>query len=120
MIRYALRDLVLHGEHVVQVTIVLRRPQMIAVRSIDQLDLNANATFGTAYTALENGAHVQRAADFAQVLVATLENVNAEVRPATRSSGSCASALMIPPTCLEGALGGWALQYCPAAWSRQA
>src|SRR5690349_23492693 len=54
------RDLVLHGEYILHLTVVTLRPEMAAVGRRDQLRADANAITDAAHASFENRRHTQR------------------------------------------------------------
>src|SRR5207244_12251640 len=66
-------DFVLNLEDVVEFSVVALRPEVIAVRSADQLDVDAQPFTRFSHAALENGRHAQLLADLADVLRGALE-----------------------------------------------
>jgi ABC-type multidrug transport system fused ATPase/permease subunit len=69
----ALRDIVLHDEDVIQLTIVLLRPEVEPGGRIDELSRDAHAITRPADAAFQHSADVELAADLAQVRVTALE-----------------------------------------------
>src|SRR2546429_426348 len=63
------RDFVLHREHVLDVALVLLRPELIATRGVDQLGIHPDAAAGAPHRALEQRRNVQLLPDLAGVHV---------------------------------------------------
>jgi hypothetical protein len=71
--RDRLGDLVLHREDILQLAIVPRGPEVVAVRHLDQLRGDPEPVPRLAHAALEDGAHLELAADLGDVFVFVLE-----------------------------------------------
>ena len=67
------RDLALHGEHIVELALVDRGPEMRAARGLDELRGDPHSAPFPAYAALQQVAHAERARDRCDVRIAVPE-----------------------------------------------
>ena len=73
LVDHAARDLVLHGEDVVELAVVPFRPELVAAGGVDELCGDTEARAGGAHAALEHGGDTELATDFADVTRVPLE-----------------------------------------------
>src|SRR5262249_61499458 len=71
--RDVLGNLVLDGEHVFELPIELAGPELVAVRDVSKLRVDAEPVAGLAHTSFQHRADAQLLADFANIFVSSLE-----------------------------------------------
>jgi hypothetical protein len=69
---HAVRDLVLHGEHVVEIPVVALGPEVIGRLGLHELTGDANTVAGLSHAALEHVANAHLTSDLTDVHAATL------------------------------------------------